>query len=171
VVPTLSFVARVHESQLACIKAESIVNLVAVCIFSSKSKEPSKLLIGDLIPPSLDHLMKLFCVPPLLNIQGGKELSYDFIVLIFSESHDIPQVLGSTNSHHLIKDPITFALHVVPVNLLENCHGLVLGNDNGLIEVLLKYCMKPIINASFLLNKPWVFFPFFPSPSLFCSCS
>jgi hypothetical protein len=143
------------------------VNLVAVCMFSSKSKEPSKLLIGDLIPPSLGHPMKLFCVPPLLNIQGGKELSYDFIVSILSESHDIPQVLGSTSTHHLIKDPITFSLHVVPIYLLENWHGLVLRNDNRLIEALLKYRVKPIINVSFLLNKPCVFFPF----SLFCSCS
>jgi hypothetical protein len=52
---THSFVVRVHETYLACIKAKCKVNLVAVCIFSSKSKEPSKVLIGDHIPPSLGH--------------------------------------------------------------------------------------------------------------------
>jgi hypothetical protein len=138
------------------------VKLVAVCIFSPKSKEPSKLLIGDLIPPSLGHPMKLPCVPPFLNIQSGRELSYDFIVLILSESHDIPQVFGFTSSHHLIKDPITIALHVVPVNPLRNCHRLSLGNDDELIEVLLKYRVKSVVNARFLLNKPQVFFSLFP---------
>jgi hypothetical protein len=112
------------------------------------------MLIGDHIPPSLGHPIELPCVPPFLNIQGGKELSYDFIVPILSESHDIPQVFGSTNSHHLIKDPITLALHVVSVNLLRNCHGLSLGNDDGLIEVLLKCRVKSVVNARFLLNKP-----------------
>jgi hypothetical protein len=63
-----SFVARVHESHLACIMVECIVNLVAVCIFFAKSKEPSKLLIGYLIPPSLGHPMELSCVPPFLNL-------------------------------------------------------------------------------------------------------
>jgi hypothetical protein len=59
--------------------------------------------------------MEFSYVPPLLNIQGDKELSYYFIVSILSESHDIPQVFGSTCSHHIIKDLVTLALHVVPV--------------------------------------------------------
>jgi hypothetical protein len=124
------------------------VNLVVVCIFSSKSKEPSKLLICDHIAPSLGYPMKLSCVPPpFLNIQGGKELSYDFIVPFFSESYDIPQVFGSTSSHHLIKDLVTLALHVVLVNPLRNCHGLSLENDDELIEILLKYRVKSVVNA------------------------
>jgi hypothetical protein len=138
------------------------VNLVAICIFSSKSKEPSKLLIGDHIPFSLSHPIELPCVPLFLNIQGGKELSYDFIVPILTESQDIPQVFGSTSSHHLIKDSITLALHVVPVNPLRNYHGLNLGNDDGLIQVLLKRRVKSVVNARFLLNKPRVFFSLFP---------
>jgi hypothetical protein len=112
---TPSFVARVYEPHLAHIKAECKVNLVVVCIFSPKSKEPSKVLIGDHIPPFLGHPIKFSCISPLLNIQGGKELSYDFIVPILSEGHDIPQVFGSTSSHHLIKDPVTLALHVVSI--------------------------------------------------------
>jgi hypothetical protein len=59
--------------------------------------------------------MEFSYVPPLLNIQGGKEFSYYFIVSILSESHDIPQVFGSICSHHLIKDLATLALNVVPV--------------------------------------------------------
>jgi hypothetical protein len=89
-------------------------------------------------------------------------LSYDFIVPIISERHDIPQVISSTRSHHLIKDPVTLALHVVPVNPLRICHRLVLGNNDGLIEILLKCRVKHIINARFLLNKHRVFFPLFP---------
>jgi hypothetical protein len=94
-------------------------------------------------------------------------LSYDFIVPILSERHDIPQVFGSTSSHHLIKNPITLALHVVPVNPLRNYHVLSLRNDDGLIEVLLKCRVKPIINVRFFLNKPRVFLPLFPQQVYF----
>jgi hypothetical protein len=69
VVPTLPLLFLGYMNlYLACIKAECVVNLVAVCIFLPKSKEPSKLLIGDLIPPSLSHLMELSCAPPFLNV-------------------------------------------------------------------------------------------------------
>jgi hypothetical protein len=89
--------------------AESKVNLDEVCIMLSKSKEPNKLPIGDLIPSSLSHPMELLCILPLLYIQGGKELSYDFIVPILLESHKLSQVLGSTSSHNLsiVKLPLT----------------------------------------------------------------
>jgi hypothetical protein len=89
-------------------------------------------------------------------------LSYHFIVLILSKRHGIPQVLGSTSSHNLIKDPVILALYVVPVNPLRNYDGFVISNDNGLIEVMLECLVKSIINSSFLLNKSWVFFPLFP---------
>jgi hypothetical protein len=88
-------------------------------------------------------------------------LSYDFIIPILSKSYNIPQVLGSTSSHHLIKDPVTLTFDVVPVNPLRNCHELVLENNDGLIEILLKCRVKPIINARLLLNKSQVFFPLF----------
>jgi hypothetical protein len=60
---TPSFAVRVHESHLATVKARYKVNLDAVCVIPSKSKEPSKLLKGDLISHSLGHLMELSHVP------------------------------------------------------------------------------------------------------------
>jgi hypothetical protein len=152
----------VHESHPTTIKAGCKVNLNAVCIIPSKSQEPSKLLKGDLILPSLGHPMELSRVPPLFNIQGGIELSNYLIVSILLESHDIPQVLGSTSTHYLIKDRVMFSLHIGPVNPLENRHGLGLDNDHRLIEVLLKCRVKPIINAWFFLNKTRIFFPLLP---------
>jgi hypothetical protein len=121
------------------------VNPNMVSIIPSKSKEPSKLLKGDLILPSLGHLMEFSCASPLLNIQGGKELSDDLIVPILLESHDIPQVLGSTSTDYLIKDCVMLSLRIGLVNPLGNRHGLGLGNDHE--EVLLKCCAKPIINV------------------------
>jgi hypothetical protein len=109
------------------------VNLDTVCVILSKSKEASKLFKGDLIPPSLGHPMKLPRVPPLFNIQGGIELSNYLIIPILLESHGIPQVLGSTSTHYLIKDRIMLSLHIGPVNPLGNHHMLGLGNDHGLI--------------------------------------
>jgi hypothetical protein len=138
------------------------VNLDVVCVIPFKSKEPSKLLNGDLISSSLDHPMKLPCVPPLFNIQGGIELSNYLIVSILLKRHDIPQVFSSTSSHYLIKDRIMFCLHIDPVNLLRNYRRLGLGNDHRLIEVLLKYRVKYIVNVKFFFNKPWIFFPLFP---------
>jgi hypothetical protein len=123
------------------------VNPNMVSIIPSKSKEPSKLLKGDLILPSLGHLMEFSCASPLLNIQGGKELSDDLIVPILLESHDIPQVLGSTSTDYLIKDCVMLSLRIGLVNPLENRHGLGPGNDHEFIEVLLKCCAKPIINV------------------------
>jgi hypothetical protein len=146
------------------------VNLVAICIISLKPKEPSKLLKGDLILPSLSHLIKFSCVPPLFNIQGGIELSNYLIIPILLERHDIPQVYGSTSSQYLIKDPIMLSFHVGPVNPLRKCHGLDLGIDDRLIEVMLKCCVKFVVNVGFLLNKPWIFLSF-PSPSMSCPCS
>jgi hypothetical protein len=147
------------------------VNLDTVCIISSKSKEPSKLLKGDLIPPFLGHSMEFSCVSPLLNIQAGKELSDDLIVPILFESHDIPQVLGSTRTHYLIKDRVMLFLHIGPVNPLGNHHEIGFGNDHGLIEVLLKCRVKPIITAWFLLNKPQIFFSLFPHQICLAPCS
>jgi hypothetical protein len=106
------------------------VNLVVVCIISPKTKEPSKLFKGDFIPPSLDHLMKFSCVPPLLNIQGGQQLIDDLIIPILLESHAIPQMLGSTSTHYLIKEHVMLSLHVSPIYPLEHCHGLGLCNDD-----------------------------------------
>jgi hypothetical protein len=123
------------------------VNLDTVYIILSKSKEASKLLKGDIIPPSLDHPLEFSCVSPHLNIQGGKELSDGLMVPILLESHDIPQVLGSTSTPYLIKDHVILSLHIGPVNPLGNHHGLSLGNDHRLIEVQLKCCVKPIINV------------------------
>jgi hypothetical protein len=133
------------------------VNLDTVCIISSKSKEPSKLLKVDLVLPSLGHPMELSHVHPLFNIQGDIELSNYLIVLILLESHDIPQALGSTSTHYLIKDRVMLSLHIGPVNPLRNCHGLGIVNDHRLIEVLLKCRVKPIINVWFFLNKPHIF--------------
>jgi hypothetical protein len=121
---TPSFVAWIHKFELTCISAECHVNLVAVCNSSPKSKEPSKVLIGDLIPPPLCHLMKFPCVSLLLNIQGGEELCDDLIVPVLSKSHDISQVSGFTCSHNLIKYPTMLSLHVIPINPLRYCHGL-----------------------------------------------
>jgi hypothetical protein len=92
--------------------------------------------------------------PPLLNIQGGKELSDDLIVLIHLKRHDIPQVFGSTSSHCLIKNHIMLSLHIGLVNPMRNCHRLGLGNGHGLIDVLLKCRVKSIVNARFFFNKP-----------------
>jgi hypothetical protein len=114
------------------------VNLDTVYIIPSKFKEPSKLLKGDLIPPFLGHPLELPRVPSLFNIQGGIELSNYLIIPILLKSHDIPQVLGSTSTHYLIKDCAMLSLHIGPANPLENCHMLDLGNDHGLIEILLK---------------------------------
>jgi hypothetical protein len=130
------------------------VNLDVVCVIPSKSKEPTKLLKGDLIPPFLSHLMKLPHVPPLFNIQGGIELSNYIIVPILLKRHGIPQVFSSTSSHYLIKDCVMLCLRIGPVNPLRNCHELGLGNDHRLIEVLLKCCVKSIVNARFFFNKP-----------------
>jgi hypothetical protein len=104
---TLSIVARIHEPHFAYFKPECKVNLDAVCIISAKIKEPSKLLKGDLIPPSLGHSMEFSYVPPILNKQSGIELSYYLVVPILLKGRDIPQELGSTSSHYLIKDPVT----------------------------------------------------------------
>jgi hypothetical protein len=60
---TPSFAVRVHESHPATVKAGCKVNLDAVCVIPSKSKEPSKLLKGDLISHSLGHPMELPRVP------------------------------------------------------------------------------------------------------------
>jgi hypothetical protein len=150
---TPSLVARIYEPHFACIKAEGKVNLVVVCINLSKFKEPSKLLKGDLIPSPLGHPMKLPCISPLLNIQGGKELRDDLIIPILLERHDIHQVLGSTCSHYFIKDPVMLSLHIGLVNPLRNCYGLGLGNDDGLIEVMLNCRMKSIVNAKFLFQQ------------------
>jgi hypothetical protein len=123
------------------------VNLDTVCIIPSKSKEPSKLPKGDLIPPFHDHPMEFPHVPLLFNIQGGIELSNYLIILILLKSHDIPQVLDSISTHYLIKDHVMLSLHIGPVNPLGNHHGLSLGNDHKLIEVMLNCCVKPIINV------------------------
>jgi hypothetical protein len=130
------------------------VNLDVVCVIPSKSKEPSKLLKGDLIPPSLGHPMKLPRVPPLFNIHGGIKLSNYLIVPILLKRHDIPQVFGSTSNHYVIKDRMMLYLHIGPVNPLRNCYRLGLGNDHKLIEVLLKYRVKSIVNVKFFFNKP-----------------
>jgi hypothetical protein len=151
---TPSFAARVHESHPATVKAGCKVNLVAVCVIPSKSKEPTKLLKGDLIPPFLVHPIELPRVPPLFNIQGGIELSNYLIIPILLKRHGIPQVFGSTRSHYLIKDHVMLCLHIGLVNPLRNCHGLGLGNDYRLIEVLLKCRVKSIVNAMFFFNKP-----------------
>jgi hypothetical protein len=137
------------------------VNLDVVCVIPSKYKKPSKLLKGDLIPPSLGHSMELPRVPPLFNIQGGIELSNYLIVLILLKRHDIPQVFDSTSSHYLIKDHVMLCLHIGPVNPLRNCRELNLGNDHRLKKVLLKCRVKSIVNARFFFNKPWILFPLF----------
>jgi hypothetical protein len=137
------------------------MNLDAICVIPSKSKEPIKLLKGDLVSSSLDHPIELSCVPPLFNIQGGIELSNYLIVLILLKRHDISQMFGSTSSHYLIKDRIILCLHIGPVNLLKNYHELDLGNDHRLIKVLLKYHVKSIINVMFFFNKPYIFFSIF----------
>jgi hypothetical protein len=62
----------------------------------------------------------LLVFPILLNIQGGKELSDDLIISILWESHDIPQVLGSTSTHYLIKEPVMLSLHVGLIYPLGN---------------------------------------------------
>jgi hypothetical protein len=108
--------------------------------------------------------------PLLFNVQGGIELSNYFIIPILLKSHDTPLVLGSTSTHYFIKDHIMLSLHIGPVNPLENRHRLGLGNDHGLIEVLLKCRVKPIIDVWFFLNKPQIFSSF-PSPNLPCPCS
>jgi hypothetical protein len=142
----------VHESHSATVKAGCKVNLDAVCVISSKFKEPSNLLKCDLILPSLGHPMKLPRVPPLFNIHGGIELSNYLIALILLKRYDIPQVFSSTSSHYLIKDHVMLCLHIGPINPLRNCHELGLGNDHRLIEVLLKCCVKAIVNARFFFN-------------------
>jgi hypothetical protein len=136
------------------------VNLVAVCIFSPKSKEFSKVLIGYLIPPPLRHPVKISYISPLLNIQGGKELSNCLIILILSKSHNISQVFGFTCNHIIIKDPIMLSLHVVSVNPLGNCHRLIFGDHYQLIKVMLECSVKHVVNPNLLLNKPQIFLPF-----------
>jgi hypothetical protein len=127
---TPSFAARVHESHPTTVKTRCKVNLYAVCIIPSKSKELSKLLKCDLIPHSLGHSMELPHILPLFNIQGGIELSNYLIVPILLESHGIPQVLGSTSTHYLVKDHVMLSLLIGPVNPLGNRHMLDLGNDH-----------------------------------------
>jgi hypothetical protein len=107
---TPSFATRVHESHPATVKVGCKVNLDAVCVIPSKSKEPSKLLKGDLILPSFGHPMKLPHAPPLFNIQGGIELSNYLIVPILLKRHKTPQVFGSTSSHYLIKNCVMLCL-------------------------------------------------------------
>jgi hypothetical protein len=55
---------------------------------------------------------------------------------------------------HLIKYRVMLSHHIGPVNLLGNRHELGLGNDHRLIEVLLKYLVKSIINVWFFPNNP-----------------
>jgi hypothetical protein len=155
-----SFVVWIHKLELAYIKVQCYVNLVAVCISSPKTKKPNKVLIGDLILPSLCHPGKFPCITPLLNIQDGKELSNYLIVPILSKSHNISQVFGFTCNHNLIKDPIVLSLHVIPFNLLGNCHRLVLGDYYRLIKVLLECSVRHVVNLNLLLNKPQIFLPF-----------
>jgi hypothetical protein len=135
------------------------VNLGAVCISSPKSKEPSKVLIGDLIPPPLHHPMKFPFVSPLLNIQGGEELCDDLIVPVLSKSHDISQVFGFTCSHNLIKYRIMLSLLVISINPMRYCHRLVLGDDDRIIKILLECRVKHVVNSNLLLSKPQIFHP------------
>jgi hypothetical protein len=90
------------------------MNLDAICVIPSKSKEPNKLLKGDLISSPLGHPMELPRAPPppLFNIQGGIELNNYLIVSILLKRHDIPQVFGSTSIHYLIKDRVMLCLHI-----------------------------------------------------------
>jgi hypothetical protein len=147
------------------------VNLDSICIILSKFKKSSKLLIGNHIPPSLCHPIKYSCVPPILNIQSGIELSYYLIIPTLLEGHNIPQVLVSTCSHYFIKDPIMFSLHIGLIYPLGHCYRPGLGDDNGLIKVLLKGRVKSVVHAQFLLNKSEGFLFSFPSLSLSCPCS
>jgi hypothetical protein len=124
------------------------MNLDGVCIISSKYKKSSKLLIGNHIPPFLCHPIKYSCVPPILNILSGIELSYYLIIPTLLEGHDIPQVLGSTSSHHLIKDCVIFSLHIGPIYPLGHCYGSGLGDDNELIKVLVKSCVRNQVVSS-----------------------
>jgi hypothetical protein len=48
--------------------------------------------------------MKFPCVTILLKIQGGIELSYDFIISVLLESKRISQVLGRASYYNSIKD-------------------------------------------------------------------
>jgi hypothetical protein len=90
---TPSFAARAHESHPAIVKAGCKVNLDVICIIPSKSKEPSKLLKGDLIPSPLSHPIEIPRAS-LFNIQGGIELSNYLIVPILLNRHDIPKCLA-----------------------------------------------------------------------------
>jgi hypothetical protein len=90
-------------------------------------------------------------------LKTGKELSNYLIVPILGKGHDFFQVFSLTSSYNLIKDPVIFFLHAVPVNPLGESYPLVLRNDNRLIEVLLECRVKPVINPNLLLNKSQIF--------------
>jgi hypothetical protein len=66
------------------------------------------------------------------------------------------QTFGSTSIYYLIKDRVMLSLHIGSVNSMRNCHTLGLGNDHGLIAVLLKCCVKSIVNARFFFNNALV---------------
>jgi hypothetical protein len=65
----------------------------------------------------------------LLKAYSGIKLSNHFIVSIFLESQDIPQVLGLASYNDSVKDWIVLILHVGPINLLRIYHWFALGHD------------------------------------------
>jgi hypothetical protein len=61
------------------------------------------------------------------------------------------------SSYHIIEYEIMLTLHIVPINPLRDGYRLAFGNDDRLIEVLLKYYVKHLVNANLLLNKCRIF--------------
>jgi hypothetical protein len=74
------------------------------------------------IPLALSHPVNFSTVSMLLKAYSGIELSNHFVVLIFLESQDFPQVLGLASYNDSIKDWIMLVLHVSPINPLRIYH-------------------------------------------------
>jgi hypothetical protein len=112
---------------------------------------------------SIGHPMEVPCIPTLLNIHSCIELNNHFIVLIFLECYDIPQVFGSASSHKIIKNQIMLLFHIAPINPLRDGYWLALWNDHTLIEILLKPSVKHVVisiprEKSLILPPCWIFF-------------
>jgi hypothetical protein len=105
------------------------VNLYADGIISPETKKSSKLSIEHFISLTLDHPMQFSCVPMLLKVYSGIELSSDFIVPILLKSQNFSQVFGCASCNDSIKYGIMLALHICLINPLRVCHKFALGND------------------------------------------
>jgi hypothetical protein len=86
-------------------------------------------------------------------------LGNDLIIPTLLKSHHISQILSFECNYNLVKESVILVLHVLPIYQLRDGNWLILGKDHGLIKVMLKEGVKPIVSDLPLL-EPSIFLPF-----------